>query len=251
MWEGGSLWVLGRRPGDGAYPRTGAHAHHAVQLTLGLRSPFSLDTADVRYVGDCAAVAPNVPHTFETADLVAHLFVEPESRPGRALVRTLFSSAPLAVIPRASLGELPRRLAAWYDGPARSDAALIGLGREIVAGLTEGIEPEVLDPRVRRIVGWAPGQLHRPLSLADAARLVGLSRSRARHLFVAQTGLPFRTWLLWTRLTRALGAYAEGASLTDAALAAGFADSAHFSRTFRSMFGITAASLLLLSDRGA
>jgi AraC-like DNA-binding protein len=62
-------------------------------------------------------------------------------------------------------------------------------------------------------------------------------------LFVEQTGLPFRTYLLWLRLMRGLEAFASGASLTDAALDAGFADSAHFSRTFRRMFGTTAAAL--------
>lgn len=244
-WEGASLWILGPRPGAEPYPRTSAHAHHAVQLTLGLRGPFHLDTADVQYRGDCAAVAPNVPHTFATLDLVAHLFVEPESRHGRALMGKRFASSPLATVPLTSLGDLPARLRAWYDEPRRADAALIGLGREIVATLAEGVDPTVLDPRVRRIVGWATDQLHRPVSLVDAARLVGLSPGRARHLFVEQTGLPFRTWLLWIRLMRAVGAYADGASLTDAALTAGFADSAHFSRTFRSMFGITAVSLQL------
>jgi AraC-like DNA-binding protein len=37
--------------------------------------------------------------------------------------------------------------------------------------------------------------------------------------------------------------YASGAALTEAAHGAGFADSAHLSRTFRRMFGISAASL--------
>jgi len=42
---------------------------------------------------------------------------------------------------------------------------------------------------------------------------------------------------------KGLEAFASGASLTDAALGAGFADSAHFSRTFRRMFGTAAAAL--------
>jgi len=48
---------------------------------------------------------------------------------------------------------------------------------------------------------------------------------------------------------RGLEAFASGASLTDAALDAGFANSAHFSRTFRRMFG-TAAAALDVMDTG-
>jgi AraC-like DNA-binding protein len=72
---------------------------------------------------------------------------------------------------------------------------------------------------------------------------VGLSPSRASHLFVEETGLPFRTFVLWLRVTRAVDAHIAGMSLTEAAQAAGFADSAHLSRTFKRMFGLPAAAL--------
>ena len=51
--------------------------------------------------------------------------------------------------------------------------------------------------------------------------------------------------MLWLRLERAVAVFAAGGSLTDAAHAAGFADSAHLSRTFRRMFGLAPSSLQL------
>jgi AraC-like DNA-binding protein len=42
---------------------------------------------------------------------------------------------------------------------------------------------------------------------------------------------------------RALQVYAEGRNLTEAAHAAGFADSAHFSRAFKRNFGLPATTL--------
>jgi AraC-like DNA-binding protein len=92
---------------------------------------------------------------------------------------------------------------------------------------------------------WAAARLDQPVSLADAAAHVGLSNGRARHLFVESTGLPFRTYLLWLRLTKAVELFSAGVSLTDAAHRAGFSDSSHLSRTFRRMFGIAADSLRL------
>lgn len=109
-----------------------------------------------------------------------------------------------------------------------------------MAGSTIAHEP---DPRVRKMIAWAARQLDGPVSLADVGAVGGLSPHRLRHLFVEQTGLAFRTYLLWLRLTRALERLATGASLTQSAHEAGFADSAHFSRTFKRMFGIAPATL--------
>ena len=84
------------------------------------------------------------------------------------------------------------------------------------------------------------------MTLAAAAKSVDLSPGRLRHLFVEQTGLPFRTYLLWLRLTKAVAVFAGRGSLTEAAHQAGFSDSEHFSRTFRRMFGLPAAALQLI-----
>lgn len=96
---------------------------------------------------------------------------------------------------------------------------------------------------MQRILEHAAAHLDEPLSLTKAAQGIYLSPSRLRHLFVEQTGLPFKTYLLWLRLVRAVQVYSEGKSLTEAAHLAGFSDSAHFSRIFRRTFGLPASTL--------
>lgn len=249
FWEGASLWILGTRPGEAPYPKTNLHSHHAVQVTLALRGQFTLESRHQRVQGHAnghaAAVAPDTDHAFEAEGLVAHLFVDPEGRPGRALLRELFSGAPpLVSIPAEKLGELPAQLGAAFEAPHRDDQSLMQLGRALLVQLAPSSgRDERPEARVRRMSAWATEQLGTAVSLADAAAHVGLSTGRARHLFVEQTGLPFRTYLLWLRLMRAVELFSAGASLTDAAHGAGFADSSHFSRTFRRMFGIAADSL--------
>ncbi len=77
---------------------------------------------------------------------------------------------------------------------------------------------------------------------------MALSSHRFQHVFRASTGVPFRRYLLWLRLIGAVNAAASGASLTDAAYAAGFSDSAHLSRTFRRMFGLAPSDLTKHSE---
>jgi AraC family transcriptional regulator len=247
FWEGASLWVLGTRPGEGAYPKTEFHSHHAVQVTLSLQGWFTLENRERQVDGDAAAVAPDTEHAFAGEGMVAHLFVDPEGAPGRELQRTLFSGETIASIPAPRLQGLPARVRAGFESPHRSDQTLIDLGRAVLAKLAPGSErDERPEARVRRMSAWAAGRLDTPVSLADAAAHVGLSMGRARHLFVEKTGLPFRTYLLWRRLMRAAELFSAGSSLTDAAHNAGFSDSPHLSRTFRRMFGIAADSLRLM-----
>ena len=99
------------------------------------------------------------------------------------------------------------------------------------------------DKRVAAMVAYVADGIDGALTLPAAASAACLSPSRARHLFAAQTGLPFKTFVLWRRIEKAVALYAAGASLTEAAHEAGFADSAHLSRTFRRTFGLPAAAL--------
>lgn len=82
---------------------------------------------------------------------------------------------------------------------------------------------------------------------AQLAQLVHLSASRFTHLFRAETGLTLSRYLLWTRLLGAIDAIAAGLNMTQAAHAAGFADSPHMSRSFRQVFGITPSELLKMT----
>lgn len=240
FWQGGSLWVFDV-PRANAISRNDMHAHHAYQLTFALGGGFALHLEDRIVQGPAAIVAPDVAHAFEAEGLVALLFLAPESRAGRSLQR-LMGVEPAREIGAAEARDAPSLIREAYDRPDSKDAlrdvgALIA---ERIAGHVRAAEP---DRRVRQMMAWADDRLDRALSISEVAGAVGLSPSRASHLFVAETGLPFRTYLLWRRLVRAVDAHARGASLTEAAQEAGFADSAHLSRTFRRMFGLPAASL--------
>lgn len=80
-------------------------------------------------------------------------------------------------------------------------------------------------------------------SLVDVGRSLGLSESRVTHLVTEQLGAPPRAWRTWLRLRSAIDLLGEGETVTGAAHAAGFADSAHFSRTCSLSLGIAPSAL--------
>ncbi len=238
FWEGASLWILSTARGE-SYPRTDRHAHHALQVSLALKGRIEIEGRDETVAGAGAAVASDVEHAFVGEGTVAQLFIDPDGRAGRAVARRLFARSTVVAVTDAAVHELARNLLA-----RRSKEALKDIGKSIVATLAGDEDAiDVHDVRVQRIIAWASSQRDGRMSLADASATFGLSPGRIRHLFVAETGMPFRTFQLWRRLQGAVEQVAIGASLTDAAHVAGFSDAAHFSRTFRRMFGITADSL--------
>jgi AraC family transcriptional regulator len=237
--QGLSVWVL---EAPGGFGDAQSHRHHAIQITLSLAGSLMLATEDATLFGPAIAVAADARHRFEADGLIVFVFVEPESRAGRMLGKSLFGQAPLAQLDPSAVTTAVEPLHATFDaGLGVSD--LLRAGEAALAGLVPGEAAALPDPRVRKIIDHATANLDQPLDLAAAAAGVYLSASRLRHLFVEHTGLAFKTYLLWLRLMRALQVYAEGRNLTEAAHAAGFADSAHFSRIFKRTFGLPATTL--------
>lgn len=242
FWEGGSLWVFDVPGAAEAPSRTEMHAHHAFQLTFSLGGSFTFNVENGVVPGPFAIVAPDTLHAFEARGLVSHLFVEPESRAGRTLEQ-LMQGRPAATMTAAQAQDSPNLILTAFRHPQDPRSALREVGMKLsdrIAGHARVAEP---DRRVRQIIKWATDNLDSSLGIDEAARGVGLSPSRASHLFVEETGLPFRTYVLWLRLVRAVDARIAGSTLTEAAQEAGFSDSAHLSRTFKRMFGLPAAAL--------
>jgi len=86
--------------------------------------------------------------------------------------------------------------------------------------------------------------IDRPIGAAELAAMIGLSRSRFMALFSHELGIPVRRYILWIHLKQAAALICAGATITQAAHDAGFSDLAHFSRTMRATFGVTASESL-------
>lgn len=239
-WPGRFFVGIGRGLYVGPAFNTTLHAHHAIQVCVALDRPFRLRchprAAWKRYSG--VVVGTDHPHELASGGrAVALFYVEPESEDGNTLGPPT-SATPVRVLPRRLVAAL-RAIIADHAGSeldAGSASRLFGDVMERLGPMATVRGP--LDPRVAAAVrALRSAREGYPTSRA-LATTIGLSASRLQHLFAEQVGMSVRRYTLWVRLSAVLEELLEGASLTGAAHAAGFADSAHLSRTFRRMFGI-------------
>lgn len=100
------------------------------------------------------------------------------------------------------------------------------------------------DPRIVTLLRALQDDPDAFSGFSEAAGRVGLRPSRARELIRKAVGVPFRRYRLWRRMACAGRELARSRTLTEAAYAAGFASSAHFSTAFRAMFGLSPSALL-------
>jgi AraC-like DNA-binding protein len=246
------LWppLLATR-GPGA--KSDGHAHHAMHIVLAVDGELAYRTTARGAWQRAAGVvtAPDVAHALDGSGVEIFLvFIDPESDVGASL-RAAIGECPLRALDAAERDAIMRagadpRAIMRADGSAWTAhvAAVLGGAREAPA------TARPVHPRVRRLV-----RLLRELppeadmSLPALAAEVGLSPGRLMHAFTESIGIPLRPYLVWLRLQRAAAAIVGGLPLSEAAVAAGFTDAAHMSRTFRRMFGMVASSFKPASPR--
>jgi AraC-like DNA-binding protein len=144
--------------------------------------------------------------------------------------------------------ELASRLVAAHEcseGVAlalRRDEALVSFTERLFA---RHVRPARLDDRVdtapqavRRAREFLDAHMDTRISLQDLAGVTGLPPSRLLRAFARAVGLSPHAYQRQVRLRHATTLIRGGTSISDAALAAGFADQAHFTRLFRRTMGI-------------
>jgi AraC-like DNA-binding protein len=151
---------------------------------------------------------------------------------------------PFAREPVSRNPTLARAIAAAFRAPAEPlalDALVLRLAEGLLAGAPEGAAGGA--PRLD------PAALDRARAFLDARRAIvrsteleavtGLSRYELARQFRVRHGTSPYRYSLMRRLDFARGRLRVGTPPAEVALAAGFADQAHFTRMFRSAYGLT------------
>jgi AraC-like DNA-binding protein len=99
--------------------------------------------------------------------------------------------------------------------------------------------PSPRDFRVQRVVEHIDAHLGEELTLAELAKVAGLSPHYFGSVFRAATGLSLHRYVMKRRIERACELLAEtDDSVTTIALELGFSSHAHFTTTFRRFMGL-------------
>lgn len=230
-WYGRTFFV-------GRLPNIGEHAHHALQIEIGLYRPFQIYCRTDRIESRLAIIPPDVAHRIDDCSgLQAILYLEPESVAGKLIGEKYF--------PQGKIRKLDYHIIKPYIPNLQQLGLKINpcsevnnLLDDILNRLAGDYTPaEIQDERIQKIVELCKQAPEKKIPTRILANNVGLSESRLTHLFKEQVGIRIRRYLLWLRLSDALMQLAKGGSFTDAAHYAGFSDSAHLSRTYRQMYG--------------
>ena len=238
LWDGGFL-TLGR-----STVIVPAHAHHAIQILLRLDGRCGLaQPGSEPLMADGLIVMADCPHELHTMDSRYGLvFVDPETVEGRWLRRSYGDGISPITADRYAPAESLLR------GIDENPGSGFDIARDlhaIVRAICIGPEPQrPLDERIGKALEVIRAMDTSRITLEHVAGAVFLSPSRFAHIFTEQIGLPFRRYVLWRRLTRAMMAVGKGRTLTAAAHECGFSDSAHLTRACYQMLGQPPSVLL-------
>lgn len=226
--------------------KTAVHALHNYKIYVAVSGDFDLHLMGGRVFRSCTAVviAPDRPHRIiSRGAVVGAFYLVPETVEARRVSFFFKKKEVFAPPAKVLLSVTPRLRSFMANGCSVEEA------EEVCTYLFNNLTPNnamglALDTRILRALEHLDSRMGHQVRLAEIAHEVALSQSRLEHLFKEQVGIPISRYRLWSRTRAALMLMATKRPLTDIALDAGFSDSAHLSRTFRQMIGISPSTLL-------
>jgi len=178
--------------------------------------------------------------------VVAVAFLHPLSQDACALAGVMREVYPGISVDHPTEAALQERMLAIRNGASMPpDEAYRALGELLIPADVRGKVFRAFDDRILEVVKKIRASIRENLSLNELASGVNLSASRLEKLFKEQTGAPITQYRLQYRVLMGITLIAQGCSITDASLAAGFSNSAHFSRSFSSIYGVAPSTTFM------
>lgn len=239
MWPNRTLFF-------GPLSHLGFHSLGSVAINTGLYRPFMMRTKNGDFKPYRTVIIPaGCEHEMMGfGNIVASLIIERNSVDyANISKRASFQTPHLTNIVDPEWIECFQKI--YEEKPAKEDVN--GLLNQL---LNTNSETEVsIDPRINNIIETIRTDDENSFSQEYLAATEGLSSSRFRHLFREQFNVPYRRYRIWRKVVTALNSFNKVDSLTNAAMEAGFTDSAHLNRCFRDTLGANPSLIFKSIDR--
>jgi AraC-like DNA-binding protein len=217
--------------------QTDFHSHYAATLAISLKEEITIETENSRETYRVALLGPNTYHrTISPGVEMISLLIDPETYEYRAISDSV-RTGEIKRIEYKNFIPLVDRLWDFYNGFLEDNAAW-----DLHIDLLQSVQVfkklnTNLDDRIVQIAKKIRSEIPDSIRMKEIGKDFSISEDRLIRLFKENLGIPLRRYLLWVRVLRATKLLKDGINLTEAAHSAGFSDSAHFTRTFKEMFG--------------
>ncbi len=170
------------------------------------------------------------------------LNISPESNIGVNLKRSyLVGNGYQAINNEHTIGFI-KELSSLLHGEI-DEKNIVAVTGQYLYALSGTPSPLLIDDRVKQALAFLQKNEWGVIKVKAIADSVFISESRLIHLFKEQVGVPIRKYILWLRLVKAIQYSLKNNNITRAALEAGFADTPHFNKTLKRMFGLNLTNL--------
>ena len=229
------------------------HSHNTMQLVFDLCGRFRLRTRNAGWgTYKCLVIKEHVVHQLDTAGSAQLIvYLDPASELAVAIKdkylrdkdpdkdKQLEFFAPEGdILQRIRPGELERCLI----GPDKQ--RLEKVVYQLLHQLREGLLSSEGDHRISRAMNLVAGEYSGEMTIGRLAGNVFLSESRLRSVFKQTAGISLHQYIILRRVTLAMIALMNGATIAEAAAGGGFSDSSHFHRVMLRQFGVTPSGFM-------
>ena len=197
--------------------RIGPHCNPVPCVLTGRNKSLTLVSRDEVVAGDILLIRPGIEHRVICNGGLNVMYLDGLSWSGSGLAERL----------HGRLADLA--------------ADAIFRGSDAQAALRQRLDPGAAQfpPQLMAVIEDLIAEPMSRMTQRALAEGLQMERTRALRLFKAATGQTFRRFKQWSALQHAARRIASGELVRTAAMDAGFADTAHLSRTFRMSFGLT------------
>lgn len=213
---------------------TNQHFNHTITIAVSFSGKFAFWTNHQTIYSSGIIIQPHTTRKFKSLNknYVGFIHIAPYTKQGLKLINKLETHRHLT---DDQLKYIRESLSQWFIQTKNNQ----NITEEIIDKISEKIGFKTgisIDARIQKSMDFI--RKSETTTLKEIADYINLSKYRFSHLFRQETGMSYREFVLQAKLVKSLQAIYNKQNLTHSSYSGGFADQAHFTRTYYKTFGI-------------